>query len=61
VAEWGSGGPSRCLNALCPQQLGQVVKDMKMDLEGILGFIESCGMYLDDHYQHIRHLVSQYD
>lgn len=43
------------------QQLGQVVKDMKNDLEGILGFIESCGMYLDDHYMHIRHLVSQYD
>jgi hypothetical protein len=43
------------------QQLGQVVKDMKQDLEGILSFIESCGMYLDDHYMQIRHLVSQYD
>ncbi|NJO35825.1 MAG: hypothetical protein HC869_24830 [Rhodospirillales bacterium] len=43
------------------QQLGQVIKGMKKDLDGILGFIESCGMYLDDHYQHIRYLVSQYD
>lgn len=43
------------------QQLGQVIKDMKKDLEGILSFIESCGMHLDDHYMHIRHLVSQYD
>jgi hypothetical protein len=42
------------------QQLGQVVRDMKKDLEGILSFIESCGMYLDDHYMHIRHLVAQY-
>jgi hypothetical protein len=42
------------------QQLGQVVRDMKNDLEGILSFIESCGMYLDDHYMHIRHLVAQY-
>lgn len=43
------------------QQLGQVIKDMKKDLEGILGFIESSGMYLDDHYMHIRDLVSGYD
>jgi hypothetical protein len=43
------------------QQLGQVVKEMKKDLDGILGFIESCGMYLDDHYMNIRHVVSQYD
>ena len=43
------------------QQLQQVVKDIKQDLEGILGFIESCGVHLDDHYMHIRHLLSQYD
>jgi hypothetical protein len=42
------------------QQLGGIVRDMKGDLEGILSFLESCGLYLDDHYQRIRHLVARY-
>lgn len=42
------------------QQLGGIVRDMKDDLEGVLSFLESCGLYLDDHYQRIRHLVARY-
>lgn len=42
------------------QQLGGIVRDMKGDLEGVLSFLESCGLYLDDHYLRIRHLVSRY-
>jgi hypothetical protein len=41
------------------QQLEGVVRDMGKDLEGILSFLESCGVHLDDHYMHIRHLVTQ--
>jgi len=41
------------------QQLKEVVRSMKGDLDGILTFIEQAGMYLDDHYLHIRSLVVQ--
>lgn len=41
-------------------QLEQVIRAMKVDLEGILGFLESAGLYLDDHYLHIRQLVREY-
>ncbi|GMV49809.1 MAG: hypothetical protein L6Q34_12630 [Nitrospira sp.] len=41
------------------QQLRGIVVGMKGDLEGILSFLESCGIHLDDHYMHIRHLVGQ--
>ena len=39
------------------KQLEGIIKDMKGDLEDILSFLESCGLYLDDHYQNIRYLV----
>lgn len=41
------------------QRLRGIVVGMKGDLEGILSFLESCGIHLDDHYMHIRHLVGQ--
>lgn len=41
------------------QQLRGIVGGMKGDLEGILSFLESCGIQLDDHYMHVRHLVGQ--
>lgn len=41
------------------QQLRGIVGAMAGDLEGILSFLESCGIHLDDHYMHIRHLVKQ--
>lgn len=39
------------------QQMEGIVRDMGKDLESILSFLESCGLHLDDHYMHIRHLV----
>ena len=39
------------------QQLKGIIADMKGDLEGILNFIEQSGLYLDDHYMHIRDLA----
>lgn len=40
------------------QQLKGVVSDMKNDLLGILAFLESAGLYLDDHYlTHTRRCV----
>jgi hypothetical protein len=39
------------------KQLEGIIRDMKGDLEDILSFLESCGLYLDDHYLNIRHLI----
>ncbi len=41
------------------KQLEIIIKDMKGDLEGVLSFLQTCGLYLDDHYIHIRDLVNQ--
>lgn len=41
------------------QQLQDVIRSMRDDLDSVLGFLESCGLLLDDHYMHIRHLVRQ--
>lgn len=41
------------------QQLKQIIRTMKKDLGGILTFLESCGIQLDDHYLHIRQLVAE--
>ena len=38
-------------------QLKEILRDMNEDLEGILNFLETCGLHLDDHYMHVRHLV----
>jgi hypothetical protein len=40
-------------------QLQDVIRAMGGDLEGILTFLESCGMVLDDHYMEIRDLVKR--
>lgn len=64
-AIWAAVYPQRkasvddVVNAKVNQQLKQIVSDMSDDLNGILSFLEFCGMYLDDHYVHIRHLVNQ--
>jgi DNA polymerase I-like protein with 3'-5' exonuclease and polymerase domains len=42
------------------QQLADLIRAMKVDLDGILGFLESAGLSLDDHYRHIRQLVNDY-
>lgn len=41
-------------------QLSGVIKSMKSDLHGILAFLESAGLELDDHYLHIRQVVEEY-
>jgi hypothetical protein len=60
---WGKVYPDLALmdspiqKAKVEKQLEGIIRDMKGDLEGILSFLESCGLYLDDHYMHIRQLV----
>ena len=39
------------------QQLEHIIADMRMDLSGILHFLETAGLRLDDHYWHIRQVV----
>ena len=46
------------VNAKVNQQLKEIIIAMKGDLNGILGFLESMGIYLDDHYLMFRDLVS---
>lgn len=40
-------------------QLKGIVSDMRDDLNGILGFLENSGLYLDDHYLNIRDVVNR--
>jgi hypothetical protein len=40
-------------------KLRELVRAMKKDLEGVLDFITTQGMYLDDHYRGVRGLVEQ--
>ena len=49
--------PDPLVNARVDQQLKSIVSDMKDELTGILSFLESCGLGLDDHYLNVRHLV----
>ncbi len=46
-------------NAKLEQQLRQIVSDMSDDLDGILGFLESGGLYLDDHYLQFRDAIKR--
>jgi hypothetical protein len=36
-----------------------VRRELCQELNGLLGFIESMGMSLQDHYAHVRYLCSQ--
>lgn len=47
------------VNAKVDQQLQGLVSEMRDDLNGVLKFLESLGLSLDDHYMRIRHLVDQ--
>ena len=63
---WSSTYPQLALmdspvqKAKVEAQLDGVIKGMKTDLDGILSFLESAGLYLDDHYLHVRQLVRDY-
>lgn len=41
------------------RKLQETIVAMKRDLLGILDFLISAGLDLEDHYSHIRHVVSQ--
>ena len=41
-------------------RLKEIVDGMSQDLTGILDFLRTCGLQLDDHYSRIRHLVAQH-
>ena len=40
-------------------QLKGIVRDMKADLLAILSFLQRAGLHLDDHYGHVRDVVSE--
>ena len=41
------------------QQLKGAIRDAEKDLHAILDYLEDCGLYLDDHYSNVRHLIKQ--
>ena len=45
------------VNAITEEQITEQIVKMKLELVGILEFLEKCGVHLDDHYMQIRHLV----
>ena len=47
------------VNAITEEQLTEQVAKMRSELLGILGFLEKCGIHLDDHYMNIRYLIEQ--
>ncbi len=63
---WSSAYPQLALldspvqKAKVEAQLSDVIVGMKSDLDGILAFLESAGLHLDDHYLHVRQLVKDY-
>lgn len=49
------------VNIIVEEQLTDLIVKMRQELIGILNFLEKCGIRLDDHYMHIRHLISEAD
>jgi hypothetical protein len=47
------------VNAKTEQQLRRCVRDMKDDLDGILHFLETAGIQLDDHYLLFRDAIQR--
>ena len=45
------------VNAKVDNQLEKLIHKMRVELLGILGFLEYIGIHLDDHYAHIRNLI----
>ncbi len=41
-------------------QLRDILKKIKDDLDGIIEFLKSIGLHLDDHYMHIRDLLHRH-
>jgi hypothetical protein len=46
-------------NAKTDVQLKKLISSMKVELLGILSFLQQIGVQLDDHYMHVRNLVQQ--
>jgi len=63
---WKSVYPKRndsadpMVNAKVEQQLRDLVLEMKGDLTGIIDFLQSLGVYLDDHYVMMRNVIDRY-
>jgi len=47
------------VNAKTDAQLKKLITSMKIELLGILDFLQQIGVHLDDHYMHVRSLVKQ--
>lgn len=47
------------VNAITEEQLTEQIIRMRAELLGILSFLQKCGVHLDDHYMHVRHLVEE--
>lgn len=51
--------PDGSIDSEVEERLKRLVREMRADFVGILDFLESHGLYLDDHYQEVRAVVSQ--
>jgi hypothetical protein len=54
-----NASPDAVVNAKTDQQLRRCVGDMKDDLDGILHFLETAGIRLDDHYLQFRDAIQR--
>jgi hypothetical protein len=49
------------VNAKVDESVRELILNMKADLVGIINFLQSIGVHLDDHYKMFRNLIEQVD
>ena len=55
-----NSSPDPLKNREAHEIISRLILDMEGDLNGIIKFVESLGLRLDDHYMHIRDLVARF-
>ena len=56
-----NSSPDELKNAQTDEQIRGLILNMKSDLVGIVSFLDSIGVRLDDHYMMVRHLAQNFD
>lgn len=56
-----NSSPDPIVNAQVDEKIRDLILNMKDDLTGIVDFLQSIGVHLDDHYMMVRDIVRRYD
>jgi hypothetical protein len=55
-----NSSPDKLKNEETDKEIGRLILNMEEDLIGIITFLQSIGLHLDDHYMNIRHLIGRF-